>query len=89
MRAQAANGKSAGDKMQAIAAAVQDSVVKAGNLKYEQKHRRFSLELNRYRWDTAPTRKGQPGERVRAELSAAEVDAVRARRNWACRCATH
>jgi len=52
-----------------IAAAVQDAVVKAGNLKYEKQNRRFAIELNRYRWEIAPTRKGQPGERVRALLA--------------------
>ena len=58
-----------GDDLKIIAAAVQDAVVKAGNLKYEKRNRRFAIELNRYRWETAPTRKGQPGERVRTTLS--------------------
>lgn len=57
------------EDLKIIAAAVQDAVVKAGNLKYEQKKRRFGLEINRYRWEAAPTRKGQPGERVRALLA--------------------
>ena len=52
------------EDLKIIAAAVQDAVVKAGNLKYEKRNRRFAVELNRYRWETAPTRKGQPGERV-------------------------
>jgi len=67
------------EDLKIIAAAVQDSVVKAGNLKYEQKHRRFSLEINRYRWETAPTRKGQPGERVRSILGFDGVMAVKTR----------
>ncbi|MBY9067334.1 DUF2948 family protein [Hyphomonas sp. WL0036] len=67
------------EDLKIIAAAVQDSVVKAGNLKYEQKQRRFTLELNRYRWETAPTRKGQPGERVRAILGFDGVMAVKTR----------
>lgn len=62
-----------------IAAAVRDSVVKAGNLKYEQKQRRFSLEINRYRWEAAPTRKGQPGQRVRSLLAFDGVMGVRTR----------
>lgn len=57
------------EDLKIIAAAVQDAVVKAGNLKYEQKLRRFSLELNRYRWEAAPTRRGEPGQRVRALLA--------------------
>lgn len=67
------------EDLKIIAAAVQDSVVKAGNLKYEQKQRRFTLEINRYRWETAPTRKGQPGERVRAILGFDGVMAVKTR----------
>lgn len=62
-----------------IAAAVQDAVVKAGNLKYEQKKRRFGLELNRYRWETAPSRKGEQGERVRALLAFDGVLGVKTR----------
>jgi hypothetical protein len=67
------------EDLKIIAAAVQDAVVKAGNLKYEQKKRRFGLELNRYRWETAPARKGQPGERVRSLLAFDGVLAVKTR----------
>ncbi|MFN4225364.1 MAG: DUF2948 family protein [Hyphomonas sp.] len=67
------------EDLKIIAAAVQDAVVKAGNLKYEQRKRRFGLELNRYRWETAPTRKGEPGERVRALLAFDGVLGVRTR----------
>ena len=67
------------EDLKIIAAAVQDAVVKAGNLKYEQKQRRFGLELNRYRWETAPTRKGEPGERVRALLAFDGVLSVKTR----------
>ncbi|MFN4025388.1 MAG: DUF2948 family protein [Hyphomonas sp.] len=67
------------EDLKIIAAAVRDSVVKAGNLKYEQKQRRFSLEINRYRWETAPTRKGQPGQRVRSLLAFDGVLGVRTR----------
>lgn len=67
------------EDLKIIAAAVQDAVVKVGNLKYEQRKRRFGLELNRYRWETAPTRKGEPGERVRALLAFDGVLGVRTR----------
>ncbi len=67
------------EDLKIVAAAVQDAVVKAGNLKYEQKKRRFGLELNRYRWETAPARKGQPGERVRSLLAFDGVLAVKTR----------
>jgi hypothetical protein len=39
------------EDLQVIAAAVQDAVVKAGNLKFESRKRRFSLELNRFAWE--------------------------------------
>jgi hypothetical protein len=68
-----------GDDLRIIAAAVQDAVVKAGNLSYEKRKRRFAIELNRYRWETAPTRKGQPGERVRSLLAFDGVLGVRTR----------
>ena len=67
------------EDLKIIAAAVQDAVVKAGNLKYEKRNRRFAVELNRYRWETAPTRKGQPGERVRALLAFDGVLGVKTR----------
>ena len=67
------------EDLKIIAAAVQDAVVKAGNLKYEQKKRRFGLELNRYRWESAPTRKGEPGERVRTLLAFDGVMSVKTR----------
>lgn len=68
-----------GDDLKIIAAAVQDAVVKAGNLRYEKRKRRFTIELNRYRWETAPTRKGQPGERVRSLLAFDGVLGVKTR----------
>ncbi|MBI1254206.1 MAG: DUF2948 family protein [Hyphomonas sp.] len=68
-----------GDDLKIIAAAVQDAVVKAGNLSYEKRKRRFTIELNRYRWETAPTRKGQPGERVRSLLAFDGVLGVKTR----------
>lgn len=67
------------EDLRIIAAAVQDAVVKAGNLKYEQRGRRFAIELNRYRWEVAPKRKGQPGERVRALLAFDGVLGVKTR----------
>ena len=68
-----------GDDLKIIAAAVQDAVVKAGNLVYETRNRRFAIELNRYRWEAAPMRKGQPGERVRALLAFDGVLGVKTR----------
>ncbi|MDX1294153.1 MAG: DUF2948 family protein [Hyphomonas sp.] len=55
------------EDMEVISAAIQDSVVKAGNLKYESRRNRFSLEINRFRWETG-SRRGE-GERVRSLLA--------------------
>lgn len=37
--------------LKVISAALQDGVTKAGALKYQVKKRRFSCEVNRYRWE--------------------------------------
>ena len=55
------------EDLEVISAAIQDSVVKAGNLKYESRRNRFSLEINRFRWENGP-RRGE-GERVRSLLA--------------------
>ncbi len=39
------------EDLKVISAAVQDSVAKAGALKYDARRRRFSIELNRFRWE--------------------------------------
>ncbi len=67
------------EDLKIIAAAVQDAVVKAENIKYEQKSRRFSLEINRYRWEAPPDRKSVAGERVRSLLAIDGVLGVRTR----------
>lgn len=61
------------DDLTVISAAVQDAVVKAENLKYEARQRRFSIELNRFRWETAGKRRKGPQLRVRSLLA---VDSV-------------
>ena len=61
-----------------ISAAVQDSVTKAANLKYERRQRRFSIELNRFRWEEAAGRSAQR-ERVRALLAIDSVLAASSR----------
>ena len=66
------------EDLEVISAAIQDSVVKAGNLKYEAKHRRFALEINRYRWELG-TKKGHEGARVRSLLALDGVLSVKTR----------
>ncbi len=37
--------------LKVVSAALQDAVAKAGALKYQAKKRRFSIEVNRFRWE--------------------------------------
>ena len=66
------------EDLEVISAAVQDSVVKAENLNYEARIRRFSLELNRYRWEEG-VEKRTDGARVRSLLAFDGVMAVKTR----------
>lgn len=63
------------EDLQVISAAVQDAVTKAENLRYEARQRRFSIELNRFRWEA----EGKEKARVRALLSVDGVLTARAR----------
>jgi len=54
--------------LEVISSAVQDAVLKAENLKYDAKRRRFTLELNRFQWEDATSKRG-PQSRVRALLA--------------------
>jgi hypothetical protein len=53
-----------------ISALVQDAVAESGETAWMPKRRRFSMLLNRFRWEMADaaTRRGQPYERVRSLL---------------------
>lgn len=59
--------------LKVISAALQDAVAKAGSLKYLAKKRRFSLEVNRYRWED------ESKSRARAILAIDSVLGVKAR----------
>ncbi|MGE3142207.1 MAG: DUF2948 family protein [Hyphomonadaceae bacterium] len=61
-----------------ISAAVQDGLMRMGEIVYDAKTRRFSALLQRFRWERAHER--GPYERVRAVLSFDGVEAVRTRR---------
>ena len=54
------------EDLQVISAAVQDAVTKVRNIKYQAKKRRFSIELNRFRWEAG---EDERKERVRALLA--------------------
>ncbi|MFC3077872.1 DUF2948 family protein [Phenylobacterium terrae] len=56
-----------------ISAAVQDAVVKLGDISYEPKARRLTLAFNRYRWEAG-------GERVRSGLQLGGVLNVKSRK---------
>jgi len=61
--------------LQLISAALQDAVLKVGDIHWEPAARRLTLELNRFRWETQ-----ERTERVRAGLQIGCVLSVKARR---------
>lgn len=65
------------EDLEVISAAVQDAVVKAGNLKYEDRRNRFSLEINRFAWEAGGDDKEQA--RIRSLLAFDSVLAVKSR----------
>lgn len=63
----------AGD-LEVISAALQDAVLKVGDIAYEAKARRLTLAINRYRWEAGD------GARVRAGLQLGGVLNVQTRK---------
>lgn len=66
------------DDLKVISAALQDAVTRAGNLKFSARERRFTAEVNRYRWEVDSVG-GRHHERVRALLAVDGVLAARSR----------
>lgn len=64
------------DDLAVISAAVQDAVARVGDIEWDARGRRFTLALNRYRWE-APG--ALLGARVRAGLQFGSVLSVKAR----------
>ena len=64
------------DDLAVISAALQDAVAQVGDMEWDAKGRRFTLALNRYRWE-APG--GLLGERVRSGLQFSSVLGVKSR----------
>ena len=62
-----------------LSALVQDAVLHAADLRYDQRRRRFAALVNRFRWEDrdAAARTGRPFERVRALLTLEDVRSVR------------
>ncbi|WP_209424857.1 DUF2948 family protein [Pararhodobacter sp. SW119] len=67
------------DDLQVISALVQDAVLTGVDLRYDAQQRRFSLLLNRFRWEDRPKAeaRGTGFERARAILDFADVRTVR------------
>lgn len=63
------------DDLAVISAALQDAVAKVSDLLFEAQARRFTLALNRFRWEA----KDRPAERVRSALQFAGVMGVKSR----------
>ena len=62
-----------------LSALLQDAVAQTSEITWSPRHRRFSLLLNRFRWEDAPKaeRQGRPFERVRAVLAIDDVRTAR------------
>ncbi len=65
------------DGLAIIAAAVQDSLVKPQDIKFDARSRTFGLEINRFQWERAGKR--MPYFRSRAVLGFSAVETVRSR----------
>jgi hypothetical protein len=67
-----------GDDLKVIAALVQDAVLPVTELKYDARHRRFALLLNRFRWEDRAEAEavGRAYERVRSVLVIEDVRKV-------------
>ncbi|MCR9078082.1 MAG: DUF2948 family protein [Hyphomonadaceae bacterium] len=64
--------------LEVISSAVQDAVLKAENIKFDRKRRRLTLEVNRFQWEDAKSKRGPQG-RVRAILAIDGVLSVKTR----------
>jgi hypothetical protein len=66
------------EDLKVVSALVQDAVLSAQDLSYSARQRRFSLLLNRFRWEdrAAAQSAGRAFERVRAVLDFADVTRV-------------
>lgn len=63
-----------------VSALLQDAVAQTSEITWAPRHRRFSLLLNRFRWEDVPAaeRQGRSFERVRAVLAIDSVLSARA-----------
>ena len=66
------------DDLSVVSALVQDAVLKVDNLVYDQKKRRFTLEINRFQWENSGKDQARRN-RVRSLLAIDSVLAVQTR----------
>ncbi len=66
------------EDLQVISAALQDAIVRVGDIAYEPQTRRLTLALNRFCWEGGEGRFG--AQRIRSGLQLGSVIAVKARR---------
>jgi len=66
------------DDLSVVSALVQDAVLKVDNLLYDQKKRRFTLEINRFQWENSGKDQARRN-RVRSLLAIDSVLAVQTR----------
>lgn len=64
--------------LEVIAAAAQDALVRMRDLSFDAKARRFTVQMNRFRWETADG--AGPFERVRCALAFEGVLGVKSRK---------
>lgn len=65
--------------LEIIGAAVQDALLRMGDVALDKRARRFTAQINRFRWEAADGADG-PFERIRAALSFEGVLGVKSRR---------
>lgn len=65
------------DEVEIVSAALQDAVAQLGDIKWDRRARRFTLVVNRYRWEDG---KRGPGWRVRSALDIGSVISVKSSR---------
>lgn len=65
------------DDLKIISSAIQDAVGKIGGIRYQGRQRRFSIELNRFRWEVE-AKSGGERQRTRSILGIDSVKSVKA-----------
>lgn len=67
------------DDLEIISAAVQDAVLRVGDIRWDSRGRSLTLALNRYRWEAESEGPSGQAQRVRSGLQLGGVTTVKAR----------